>query len=388
MTTTTRFLDRVPRTTCGPGAVEGLGALAAARTGGAGGAVLLVADPGLGPLGLVDAARGALRRAGLAVHLFADVRSDPLAAQVDAGAEVARREGVAAVVALGGGSALDAGKAIAAVAHGELPAEAYALCARPLPRRTIPKICVPTTSGTGSETTRTSIVTDASGNKVWLWGDELKADEVVLDPVLTTSLPPHLTAATAIDALVHAIEAATNRNAFPANDLYAHEAIRLVARWLPRAVEHPGDLAAREALQRAACLAGIAIDNAGTAIAHALGHALASLRPIHHGRAVGLAMRATLPWNAAEDAFGRWAAVAAALGEPAEADRVPAAFDRLLRAAGAESALARGGFGDVAPERLAAQAARPENASMRRSNAREATEEDLLAFARAVLAVA
>jgi alcohol dehydrogenase class IV len=243
----TAVLDRIPRITVGAGSIESLGTLAAGRVG-AGAAVLLAADPGLAPLGLVDTARRALERSGLGVALFTDIKSDPLAAQVDAGAEVARRERVAAVVALGGGSALDAGKAIAAVARGELPAEAYALCARPLPRAPLLKICVPTTSGTGSETTRTSIVTDGAGNKVWLWGEELKADEVLPDPALTVGLPPALTAATGIDALVHGVEATTNRNAFAANDVFGHGAIRLVARWLVRAVDEPADLAAREGL--------------------------------------------------------------------------------------------------------------------------------------------
>jgi alcohol dehydrogenase class IV len=255
-----------------------------------------------------------------------------------------------------------------------------------LPKARLLKVCVPTTSGTGSETTRTSIVTDAAGNKVWLWGDELKADEVVLDPALTTGLPAPLTAATGIDALVHAIEASTNRSAFAANDVFCHEAIRLVSRWLLRALEQPGDLAAREGLQRAAALAGIGIDNAGTAVAHNIGHALASLRPLHHGRAVGVAMLATLPWNAALDPHGRWAAVAAAMGQAPEAGAVPRAFERLLRAAGVTVSLADDGFADVPAEALAAQMARPENAAMRRSNAREVLDEDLLAFARAVLA--
>lgn len=380
----TRMLDRVPRMAYGPGAIDDLGALAAARER-RHGAVLLVADPGLKPFGLVDAARSSIERAGLAVIPFMDVRSDPLASQVDSGAELARRSGVGAVVALGGGSALDVGKAIAALARGDLPAEAYALCARPLPNPPLPKICVPTTAGTGSEVTRTSIVTDAAGNKVWLWGDELKADEVLLDPALTLDLPPHLTAATGIDALVHAIEAATNRNAFALNDLYCHEAIRLLARWLPRAVEHPRDLEAREAVQRAACLAGLGIDNAGTAVAHMIGHALASLRPIHHGLAVGLAMRATLAWNVAEDPLGRWAAVAAALGEPSDSARVPEAFARLLRLVGIDAGSHEGGLANLAPEALAAQMARPENASMRRSNARDIGDDDLLTFARRVI---
>ena len=376
-----QVLGRVPRITAGAGALSELGTLAVGRVG-PGATVLLVADPGLAALGMIDAARTALLRAGLGVEPFTDLKGDPAATSVDAAAVTARATRAAAVVALGGGSALDVGKAVAAVARGEQPAEAYALCARPLPRAPLVTVCVPTTAGTGSETTRTAIVTDTMGRKVWLWGEELRADEVLLDPELTLDLPPALTAATGIDALVHAIEAATNRNAWPGNDLYAHEAIRLLARWLPRAVEQPRDLAAREAAQRAACLAGIAIDNAGTAVAHNIGHALASLRPIHHGRAVGTAMAATLSWNSAHDPEARWAAVAAAMGVA----EVAPGFAALAAAVGLETRL--DGFAGITAEALAAQMARPENASMRRSNAREIGEADLVMLAGRVLELA
>ena len=177
---------------------------------------------------------------------------------------------------------------------------------------------MPTTSGTGSETTRTAILSDADGAKLWFWGEELKADEVVLDPELTVSLPPHLTAATGIDALVHAVEAATNRNAHPANDIYAHEAIRLVARHLVDGRREPRNLAAREGLALAAALAGTAIDNCGTAIAHNIGHAhgLAAAdapRPRRRHRHAGLP---ALECRRRPD--GRFAACAAAMGGRAD----------------------------------------------------------------------
>lgn len=376
-------LDRVPSIAQGAGALDKLGAAGAKLGGGA--PVLLIADPGLGPSGAIDRAEASLRAAGLGVILFTGFKSDPTATQVDAAASLARSEGAGAIAALGGGSALDVGKAVAALAPASAACEHYALCANPLPPQPLPKICVPTTSGTGSETTRTAVVTTSSGAKVWLWGDEMKADAVVLDPTLTVGLPPHLTAATGIDALVHAIESCTNANAFEANDVYCHAAIRLVARHLPRAVERPDDLAARNGMQLAAALAGIGIDNAGTAIAHNIGHALASLRPVHHGRAVGLALLATLPWNAAEDADGRFAAVAEALGERREAARLPSAFERLLRRVGVKISLAGEGHDDVTPERLARQMEAAENAPMLRSNRRPVRDEDLLVFARAVL---
>lgn len=376
-------LDRVPSIAQGVGALDKLGEMAARLGGGA--PVLLVADPGLGPSGAIERGQVALRTAGLGVVAFTGFKSDPTAAQVDAATAIARRERVGAVVALGGGSALDVGKAVAALAPASAPAEHYALCANPLPPRPLPKICVPTTAGTGSETTRTVVVTTASGVKVWLWGGEMKADAVVLDPTLTVGLPPHMTAATGIDALVHAIEACTNANAFEANDLYCHAAIRLVARHLPRAVERPDDLAARGGMQLAAAFAGIGIDNSGTAIAHNIGHALASLRPVHHGRAVGLALLATLPWNVADDADGRFAAVAEALGEGRDASRLPGAFEHLLRRVGVKVSLAGEGHDDVTPAQLARQMAADENAPMLRSNRRSVSDEDILVFARTVL---
>jgi alcohol dehydrogenase class IV len=376
-------IDRIPRITRGPGALGQLGQRVADMVGGAG-AVMLVADPGLAATGATDAARASLAGAGFDVIVYSDIKSDPTMAQVDAAADIVRREPVVAVVSLGGGSAMDAGKTVAAISSGAEGAAHYGLAANPFPHVRLANICVPTTSGTGSETTRVSVLSDADGAKVWLWGDALKPDYVLLDPELTVGLPPHLTAATGIDALVHAIEAATNRNASPSNDMFCHEAIRLVTRHLERAVAVPHDLEARGALQWAASLGGIGIDNAGTAIGHNIGHAIASLRPIHHGRAVGLAMLATLSWNVQGD-DGAFARVAEAMGEPADAARVPAAFERLLRASGVKVSLAGEGFDDVTPERLAAQMARPENAAMRRSNRKESTDADLLAFATAMM---
>jgi alcohol dehydrogenase class IV len=378
-------LARVPEIIQGAGALEGLGATLAVRLP-RGAAILLLADPGLHASGLIEAATAALTSSGYGVIVWDDIQSDPTMAQADAAAALARRERVAGVVAIGGGSAMDVGKTIAAVAPADQPVSHYALCAHPFPAGTLLSVCLPTTSGTGSEATRTAVLAAPDHSKVWLWGDELKPSQIVLDPALTVGLPPSLTAATGIDALVHAIEASTNANAHVANDLYCHEAIRLVIGNLMRAIEAPADLAARAGMQRAATLAGIGIDNCGTAMAHNIGHALASLRPVHHGRAVGLALRATLAWNVADDGGGRFAAVAAAMGEPADAARVPAAFERLLRQSGIKVSLAGEGYDAIRPADLALQMARPENEAMRRSNRRLVADADLLTFAHEMLA--
>ncbi len=375
-------LDRVPAITQAAGALGQLGSHAV-RLGG-GRPVLLAADPGLAPFGIIAQAEASLRAAGLDVLTFTDIKSDPLAAQVDAGAAMARAGSAAVVVCLGGGSAMDLGKAIAATAAGAQAAAHYALCANPFPPGTLPAICVPTTSGTGSETTRTAIVTLADGIKVWLWGDEMKAAQVLLDPTLTVGLPPHLTAATGIDALIHALEACTNANANAGNDVFCHEAIRLVVRHLPAAMENPAGLTARAGLQWAAALAGIGIDNTGTAIAHNIGHALASLRPLHHGRAVGVAALATLAWNVAEDPDGRFAKVASLMGGNSAAD-LPGLYEKLLRGVGVKVSLRGEGHDSITPERLAAQMGNAENAAMRRSNRRASSDADLLLFAQTVL---
>jgi alcohol dehydrogenase class IV len=370
-------LARTPRITAGLGAHAQIATLA-----GAPGHALLVADPGLNSTGIIDEIAVGLRAQGFGLAIFDAFQSDPTIAQADVAAALARSERSSVVVCLGGGSALDLGKAVAAIAPAPESAAHYPLFAHPLPGNALRKICVPTTSGTGSETTRTAILTRDDHAKVWLWGDEIKADEVVLDPELTISLPAQLTAATGIDALVHAVEAATNRNANLAVDLYAHAAIRLVARHLEKAVETPEDRDARAGLQWAAALAGIAIDNCGTAIAHALGHAMGSLRPIHHGRAVGIAMLASLPWNVENN--GAFAACAAAMGAEPSARSFIEAYEKLLRASGVKLSVAEE-FAGVTAEQLAAQTARPENAAMRDSNARAASETDLLVLARAVL---
>lgn len=362
------------------------------RLAGQGAAVLLVADPGLAPI--VERISGLLSAGGSTVALFTDVRSDPLAAQIDAAAERARSSGAKLVVALGGGSTLDSAKLAAACAVSGQPSAHYKLAQNPLPEQPLPTICLPTTAGTGSEATRVSVYTLASGEKVWAWGDALRPALSILDPKLTVGLPPHLTAATGVDALVHAIEATTIRRANIMNDGVCLQAIRLVTRYLPRAVAHGDDLEARQAMQVAACLAGQAIDNSGTGIAHAIGHALGAIGHVHHGRAVGLSLRAALAWNA-EAAVERHAQVAQAMGVPSEgrppkdvaADLAPA-FDRFLRDVRLRISLSEDGLSAADTERLAVTTMAPENKAMRDSNIREITLEDARHFAKVILTAA
>ena len=212
---------------------------------------------------------------------------------------------------------------------------------------------------------------------------------------MTTSLPPALTAATGIDALVHAIEACTVKRGNPVADAHGLHAIRLIAAdaggagsALIRALADPNDLEARGEMMIAAALAGIAFDATGTAIAHAMGHALGALGGVHHGHAVGLSLNAALAWNA-EAAPARHAAVARALGAPCHglddeqaAALSSVAYGEVLQSCGLPLSLAGKSIDAAA---LAELAMAPENAPMRDANCREVTRQDALEIAKRLL---
>jgi alcohol dehydrogenase class IV len=376
---------RGPLVVSGPGALARLGGETAHAVGG-GGPVMLVADPNLPAL--ADRAAEVLAAAGCPVARFAALGSDPTAGQVDEAIRATREAGARAVVGLGGGSALDVAKLAAALAPDAAGADAVALGVRAFGERALPLIAVPTTAGTGSEATRVAIFTRADGTKVWAWSDFLLPAVAILDPETTVGLPPTLTAATGIDALVHAIEAATNRNASSFSRAPALEAIRLVSGNLRRAAAAGHDLEARGAVQRAAFLAGQAIDTAGTGVAHALGHALGSLGRVHHGRAVGLSLGVALAGNA-EAAPAPHAAVARAMGaegaDSAALAGLADAYTRLTADVGLDSDLS--GLG-LDPTALAAETHRPENRPMLDSNCRTYDDADILDLCRRLLAPA
>lgn len=342
-----------------------------------GSSVLLVADPGLKPLGFVGQAQAALSAAGLLPVTFCDFTSDPKEAQIDAAMDAGRAAQVAGVVGLGGGSALDVAKVAAAGLAEGANAAAYSLMAKE-PKEALPLACIPTTSGTGSEATRTAVYTLSDGSKVWTWGEGLRAKLVLLDPQLTVGLPRGLTVATAVDAMVHAIESATNRKANTKSDGPALAAIALVREELPKVLENPADLKARAALQRAAYLAGVAIDETGCAIAHGIGHALGALGGVHHGRAVGLALRAALKSNA-EAAPERHLAVARALGL-SDVAALAGGYDRFLREVGLEIDLSDSGLNPSKLDLLVSEALKPENQPMREVNCRLYDEPELRAI--------
>ena len=354
--------------------------------------VLVVSDPGVVATGIPADAIGRLKAAGFSVDLFEDVESDPSHRSVDAAAARARSFGADLVLGIGGGSPLDVAKLAACVACGEAPAEAYAVLARPLPDTAIRKILIPTTSGTGAEMTRTSVYGTEDGRKVWTWGGPLKADLSILDPAMTRGLPGPLTAATGLDALVHAIEAYTHVRATPVVEGISLQAIRLVADTLERAVRRPDDLDARGRMALGSALAGAAIDASGTGLAHAFGHALGTLAHVHHGRAVALAMRVILPW-AAERRPDLYAPVAGALGvdprrthDAADQARSGAVrFEALVRGVGLPVSLSDAGLSENDTAHLLSVTISAENRPMIDNNAIAPTDAELATLARTIL---
>jgi alcohol dehydrogenase class IV len=344
---------------------------------------MIVADPALTGLGITARAIAILEKEGHSHICFDRFSGEPKSSDVDEASSMARAAQVRCIIGLGGGSALDTAKLAASCAVSGKPAEAYQFSETALVADHLPIICVPTTAGTGSEATGISVFTNSRKVKAWAWGPELKPQVAVLDPELTTGVPAPITAATGLDALVHAIEASTNRHRNQAVDLYCHRAISLIVGSFEKAIRNGGDIDARGAMLLGSTYAGIGIDNCGTALAHNISHALAALAPIAHGRATGLAMLATIDW-VAEGATQSFAAVARAMGEEPKAQSAVTIFDRLVRSSGIKIALAGEGFALDRPELLAEQMAAAENAPMRKSTVRPVSDDDLLMLARRV----
>ena len=284
-------IGRVPRTLVGVDALDHLGDV---LDGLDGTQLVVIADQGVEATGYIARVVTALRPRRVTLHVVP--WGEPTLESVDAAAGVVRAAGDAIVIGVGGGSALDIAKQAAIVGVGDAGVEVYLLCATPLPGRR-PIVAIPTTSGTGAEATRTCIVADRAGRKLWTWGDELLPDVVVLDPTAAATMPLAVTVGTGLDAFVHAVEASSARRRNSIAAAASQRALGLVLAHLPRVVVDGSDLGSRQAMQEAAYLAGVAIDNCGTGVAHSIGHALGSRYHIPHGISVAVGLRASLEWN-------------------------------------------------------------------------------------------
>ncbi|USG65962.1 iron-containing alcohol dehydrogenase [Brevibacillus ruminantium] len=267
----------------------------------AGSSILLVSDPGVIRAGLVEPIQNALVEAGYTVTLFSSLSQNPRDTECLAGAAQFREAGAEMVVAIGGGSAMDTGKTIALCGpNGGMPAD-YA--DGQLPYQNIaPIICVPTTAGTGSEVTRSAVITESSTHrKMTLKHASLRPVLAVLDPALTYSVPPAVTAATGVDALVHAIEGYTCKVTNPISQALGAKAMQTIVSALPAAYADGQNEAARYSMLGGSMLAGLCFGSADVAAVHCLAEALGGLYDTPHGVANSVFLPHVLRFNAAEN---------------------------------------------------------------------------------------
>lgn len=371
-------VGRVPPITFGVGRIAKVPSLVDVLGGGP---VFVIADAYLATNGATDNLASLLKVKGIAVEIAADVAGEPKELLVDALCDRARQSRAKVVIGFGGGAAMDAAKLVAAIAPSKRAAREFELAAKPLPGNGLPAIAIPTTAGTGSEVTRTSVVSTADGSKSWFWGEELMFSQAVLDPELTLSLPPHLTAWTGIDAVAHALEGATARTTSPAGLLCGLEALRILSEALPKAVADGLDIETRGQVLWASTVAGLALHNCNTHIGHNMSHALGSLARVHHGLATGLSLEVSLPLLVSRpEGAENYARVSQALGGPAAAKALPETFTSLMRACGIALELPAESAGVTATS-LAQEMRNPANIGMAQNAACDVTDADLDALA-------
>ena len=245
--------------------------------------VLIVSTEALTRLGITGKAAKACGGAPL---IYDQVEANPTVHTVESLACLSREKRVATVVAVGGGSSMDAAKAASCLAAGEADLRGCLYRGDPLPRRTVSLLLVPTTAGTGSEVTNVAVLSDPEGNrKTPLVSDHLWADAAILAPEMTQTAPPGVTASTGFDALIHAVEAYWAVSTQPISRALGLEAARLVCHNLRRAYDDGSDLQAREGMLLGSLLAGMAFSQTRTTVLHAASFPLTSEFHVDHGRA-------------------------------------------------------------------------------------------------------
>lgn len=313
---------------------------------------LLVIDPYL-----CDSRAATLLQESLPTAVFAGVRPDPDLEVVAQGLDALRAHQADGVVALGGGSAIDAAKAIAILATNAGPLANYMGCHR-IPRPGLPLIAIPSTAGTGSEATRITVITDGPRKvKMMILDGHLLPAVALVDYELSLSMPAALTAAVGLDSLTHALEAYVSRKASPFSDAIALEAGRLIVPHLRRAYSNPQDLSAKEAMMTGATLAGMAFSNASVALVHGMSRPLGAYFHIPHGLSNAMLLPAITRFSYSANP-GRYDDFASHTGLGSDMLAALDAFNRdlhvpTLREYGVSESAYRGGLPQMADDALA-----------------------------------
>ncbi|HEX3774343.1 MAG TPA: iron-containing alcohol dehydrogenase [Polyangiaceae bacterium] len=346
--------------------------------------VLIVTDAGVERAGLTAGVRSGLEKAGIAVATYTGVDGNPTEENIEGGARAYADHRADGVIAIGGGSPMDAGKLIALRAVCALPFEQLDDAVdggQHVPANVPPIIQIPTTAGTGSEVGRSGVLTVRSTQrKTVVFSPRLLARAALLDPELTRSMPPQVTAATGFDALTHCIEAYLSKGDHPMADAIALSGIEIASQFLERAVKDGSDMEARGMMMKAAMMGAVAFQK-GLGACHSLAHPLSSEHGLHHGLANALCLPSVLRFNAAA-VPDRVSRVAVLLGGAAEPLACAAAVADLRARVGLPSGLLAVG---IQSSHLAVLADKAFADACHQCNPRDCTRADLLTLYEASL---
>ena len=259
----------------------------------------VVTDKDLIRFGVAGKVTGVLDEAGIAYEIFSDLKPNPTVKNVQAGVEAFRRSGADAIVAIGGGSAMDTAKAVGIIAANPAFGDVVSLeGTAPTANRSVPVFALPTTAGTAAEVTINYVITDEANTKKMVCVDPKDIPAVaIIDAELMAAMPRGLTAATGMDALTHAIEGYITKGAWTLTDMFELKAVELIARWLPAAVENGADTEAREGMAVAQYIAGMGFSNVGLGLVHGMAHPLGAFYDIPHGVANALLLPYVMQYN-------------------------------------------------------------------------------------------
>ena len=258
----------------------------------------IVTDSGVAASGILLMVQKSLENGGFKGHSFEGVKPNPTVALIDEGAKAAHLAGADCIIAVGGGSSLDSSKGIALVAANPTFSSAQFNYTITPEKPALPIIAIPTTSGTGSETNNWGVIDDPANHKKIYIGDASTTPvAAILDPELTSGLPPRPTAGTGIDALTHAIESLTSKGRTPVSAAYAHEAIKLISKSLPVAVTDGKNLDARGDMLMGSHLAGLALTLSGLGLVHGIAHSVSAHVGAAHGEALASVLAEVMEFN-------------------------------------------------------------------------------------------
>ena len=276
---------------------------------------LVVTDKDLVKFGVAAQVTDVLKAAGIPFEMFDEVKPNPTVKNVKNGIAAFKAAGADFIVAIGGGSSMDTSKAVGIIINNPEFADVTSLeGVANTKKKSVPVIALPTTAGTAAEVTINYVITDEENVKKMVCVDPNDIPTLaIIDPELMLSMPRGLTAATGMDALTHAIEGLITLGAWEMSDMFEIKAIEMIAKWLPKAVENPSDIEARDGMATAQYIAGMAFSNVGLGLVHGMAHPLGAYYDIPHGVAHALLLPFVMEYNK-EAAKAKYRTIAEAMG--------------------------------------------------------------------------